>query len=73
MQHWRCWSYQVCINNDSGLTLTYFMAKSNLIRNAFIWETSGKVHFLVTVKAKIIILARKSNEAMVLYKYQKSG
>ena len=30
--------YQVCTNDDSELTLTYFTARSNLIPNAFIWE-----------------------------------
>ena len=26
-----------CTNDESRLTLTYFMARSNLIPNAFIW------------------------------------
>ena len=30
--------YQVCSNDDPGLTLTYFMARSNLIPYAFVWE-----------------------------------
>ena len=34
----RCKNYQVCTNDESRLTLTYFMARSNLIPNAFIWR-----------------------------------
>ena len=40
MKHWRCSPYQVCTNDESRLALTYFMARSNLIPNAFIWEKS---------------------------------
>ena len=29
--------YQVCSNDDPGLTLTYFMARSNLVPYAFVW------------------------------------
>ena len=49
MQHWECGSHQICTNDESRLTLTYFMARSNLIPNAFIWEKSGNVHFSITV------------------------
>ena len=40
MCHWGRGPYQVCTNDDSRLTLTYFMARSNLILIAFIWEKS---------------------------------
>ena len=30
MQHWVVKYYQVCSNDDPGLTLTYFTARSNL-------------------------------------------
>ena len=30
MQHWGFKRYKVCINGDAGLTLTYFMVRSNL-------------------------------------------
>ena len=33
-------SYPICTNDESRLTLTYFIAMSNLIPNAFIWEKS---------------------------------
>ena len=36
MYHLGLGLYQVCTNDESSLT--YFMARSNLIPNAFIWE-----------------------------------
>ena len=29
--HWRLKLYKVCINGDSGLTMTYFTARSNMV------------------------------------------
>ena len=40
MYHLGCGPYQICTNDESRLTLTYIMARSNLIPNAFIWEKS---------------------------------
>ena len=40
MYHWGCGPHQICTTDESRLTLTYFMARSNLIPNAFIWEKS---------------------------------
>ena len=40
MYHWECGPYQICSNDESRLTLTYFMERSNLIPNAFIWKNS---------------------------------
>ena len=37
MYHWGCGHYQICTNDESRLTLTYFMARTNLIPNAFIF------------------------------------
>ena len=44
--------YQICTNDDPGLTLTYFMARSNLVPNAFVWERGNKSDkkFLLTSK-----------------------
>ena len=36
----------VSTNDESSLTLTYFMARSNLIPNAFIWENLEMFIFL---------------------------
>ena len=35
MKHRGCGAYQVCSNNDPGLTLTYLTSRSNLLPNAF--------------------------------------
>ena len=40
MLHWGCGPYQVDTNDESRLTLSYFMAWSNLIPYAFIWGKS---------------------------------
>ena len=37
MQHWVFEYYQVYSNDDPGLTLTYFTARSNLVPYAFVW------------------------------------
>ena len=34
--------YQVCSNDDSALTLTYFKVRSNSVLYAFVWE-KGKI------------------------------
>ena len=38
MQHWVLEYYHVCSNDDPGLTLTYFMARSNFVLYALVWE-----------------------------------
>ena len=38
MQHWGLNLYKVCINDDPGVTLTYFTARSNKVAYAFEWE-----------------------------------
>ena len=50
--------YQVCSNDDPMLTLTYLRSRSNLLPSAFKWDFFffGKVDFLNTVEAKVIIL-----------------
>ena len=42
MEHQVLEYHKVCSNDDSGLTLTYFKARSNLVPCAFIWE-KGKI------------------------------
>ena len=37
MQHRVLEYYQVCSKDDTGLTLAYFMARSNLVHYAFVW------------------------------------
>ena len=45
MKHWGCRPYQICTNDESRLTLTYIMARSNLIPIVFIWEKTLKCSF----------------------------
>ena len=45
MQHRVLSYYQVCSNNDPGLTLTYFTTRSNLVPHAFVWENSKTMDF----------------------------
>ena len=48
-QHWVYKYYQVCSNDDPGLTLTYFTARSNLLRYAFVWEKGKTVDISETI------------------------
>ena len=41
--------YQVCSNDDPGLTLTYFTAMSNLVPYAFVWEKGKTMDFSETI------------------------
>ena len=36
---------EVCSNDDPGLTLTYFTARSNLVPYAFIWKKGKMMDF----------------------------
>ena len=56
MLYFGCWAYQVCSNDDPRLTLTYLTSRSHLLPIAFKCEIFGKVDFLNTVEAKVIIL-----------------
>ena len=49
MHHWVLEYYQVCSNDDPGLTLTYFTARSNLVPYAFVWEKGKTVDFSETI------------------------
>ena len=49
MQHWVHKYYQVCSNDDPGLTLTYFMARSNLLPYAFVWEKGKTMDISETI------------------------
>ena len=45
MQHLVLKYYQVCLNDDPGMTVTYLMARSNLVPYAFVWEKGKTVDF----------------------------
>ena len=49
MQHRVLEYYQVCSNDDPGLTLTYFMVWSNLVPDAFVWEKGKTMDFSETI------------------------
>ena len=49
MQHRVLEYYQVCSNDDAGLTLTYFTARSNLVPYAFVWEKGKTMDFSETI------------------------
>ena len=48
MQHRVHEYYQVCLNDDPGLTMTYFTASSNLLPYAFVWERGKTMGFSET-------------------------
>ena len=49
MEHWGLKLYKVYINDDPGLTLTYFTARSNLVPYAFEWEKCKTMDFSETI------------------------
>ena len=57
---------------DPGLTLTYFMARSNLVPYAYVWGKGKIVDFWETIVVYDIKVGRVSqlNEYMNLYEYQ---
>ena len=57
MQHWVLKYYQLCSNNNPGLTLTYFKAKSNLVPYAFVQEKGKTMDFSETIVSYDLKLA----------------
>ena len=74
MEHWVLKYYQVCSNDDSWLTLTYFTARSNLVLYAFVWEKVKTLDFSETLVVYDIKVGRcnQINEYMKQYEYQRS-
>ena len=68
MQHWVLKYYQIYSNDDPGLTLTYFTARSNLVPYAFVWETGQTMDFSETVVVYDLKLATddRSNKKFLL-------
>ena len=66
--------YQIYSNDDPGLTLTYFTARSNLVPYVFVWEKVKTMDFSETIVVYDIDIGRCSqlNECMKLYEYQRS-
>ena len=57
MQHWVLKYCQISSNDDPVLTLTYFMAKSNLVPYAFVWENGKTMDFTETIDVYDLKLA----------------
>ena len=74
MQHQVLKYYQVCSNDDPGLTLTYFSTRSNLVPYAFVWENVRTMDFSETIVVYDIKVGICSQliEYMKLYEYQQS-
>ena len=53
MQHKVLKYNQVCSNYASGLSLTYFTARSNLVPFAFVWEKVKTIYFSEILVAMI--------------------
>ena len=49
MQHWVLKYYQVYSNDDPGIALTYFTARSILVPYAFVWEKGKTMGFSETI------------------------
>ena len=49
MQHRVLEYYQIYLNDDPGLTLTYFTAMSNLVPYAFVWKKGKTMDFSETI------------------------
>ena len=57
MQHRVLEYYQVFSNDDPVMTLTYFIARSNLVPYAFVWEKGKTMDFSETIVVYYLKLA----------------
>ena len=67
MQHRGLLPIIVCSNDDPGVTLTYFTARSNLVTYAFLWEKAKTVDFSETIAASNL----KGSRSRHLIEYMK--
>ena len=65
MEHWVLKYYQISWNDDPGLTLTYFIAMSNLVNYTFVWE-NGKT---IDISEAIVVYAIKVGRCSQLKDY----
>ena len=74
MQHRVHEYYQICSNDEPGLTLTYFTARTNLVPYAFVWEKGKTMDFLENIVVYDNKVGRCSclNGYMKLYEYRRS-
>ena len=71
MQHQVLEYYQIYSNNNPGLTMTYFTARSNMIHYAFVWEKGKTMDFSETIVVYDIKVGRCSqlNKYINFYEY----
>ena len=69
MQHQVLKYYQICSNDDPGLTLTYF---TTLVPYAFALEKVRTMDFSETIVIYDTKVGSQLNEYMKLYEYQRS-
>ena len=74
MWHWGLQVIIVCSNDEPGLTLTYFTARSNLVAKDFPFEKVKTVDFSETISAcdLKVIRCRQLIEIMKVYEYWRS-
>ena len=60
LQHRLLKYYQIYSNEDTGLTVSYFTASSNLVSYAFVWENGKTVDFSETIVVYDIKVGRCS-------------
>ena len=60
MQHFVLEYSQVCSNDDLGLTLTYFTARSNLVPYTIVWEKGKTTDFSETIAVYDITVGKSS-------------
>ena len=74
MQHRVLEHYQICSNDDPGLTLTYFTATSYLVSYAFVWAKGKIMDFSEIIVVYDVRVGRfyLLNEYMNRYEYQRS-
>ena len=58
MQHPELQPVIVCSNDDPGVTLTYFTAKSNFVTKVFLWEKVKNMDFSETIAASDLKVSR---------------
>ena len=72
MQHRVLEYYQVCSNDDPGMTLTYFTARSDLVPYVSVWEkrkTMDLSETIVIYDLKLAIDDRSNNTFLLTSKF----
>ena len=61
MKHWGLQPTIVCSNDEPGVTLTYFTARSNLVTKVFLWEKVKTEDFSESIAASYLKAGRSSH------------